>query len=49
MELSVTLSKEQWEYILEVIDLSNSPHIKSVAIALLKPQLDEQFQKSKIS
>jgi hypothetical protein len=44
MELTVTLSKEEWEFVLEVLNLNNTNQIKNTAIGLLKPQLDEQFK-----
>ena len=45
MELTITLKKEEWELVLEVLNLNDTIQIKGMAIGLLKPQLDEQFQK----
>lgn len=43
MKLQVTLEKEEWEYILEVLNLNETIHIKNIAINLLKIKLDEEF------
>lgn len=40
-QLTVTLEKEQWEFILEVIDLNNTVQIKGAAFNLLKPKLEQ--------
>lgn len=46
MELTVKLSKEQWEFILETINLCPFNQIKLTATELLKIPLDEAFKKS---
>jgi|GEM_PF-5576596 len=43
MELTITLPLDQWQFILEVINLNENSAIKGVAINLLKPELDKQF------
>ena len=40
MNLTVTRSKEEWEFILEVLSMNNTVQIKNTAIMLLKPQLE---------
>lgn len=44
MELTVTLEKEQWEFILEAISLGSLPQIKTQAINILSHKLEEEFR-----
>lgn len=46
MDLTITLAKQEWEFILEVIDLQERLRIKEAATNLLKPKLDEAFAQS---
>ena len=45
MKIIAELELEQWNLILEVLSLNDKPMISSVAINMLKPQLDAEFEK----
>lgn len=44
MDLTVTLPKERWEFILEVLNLNETVQIKNTAINLLKVPLDADYK-----
>lgn len=48
MELTATLTKEQWEFILEVLDMNKTVQIKFTAITMLKTELDKDFNKKNV-
>jgi len=45
MKLRVELEKEQWEFVLEVLDMNPTNQIKGTAIAMVKSQLDADFER----
>lgn len=46
MKITAELELEQWNFLLEVLSLTDKPTISATAINMLKPQLDEQFKKN---
>lgn len=45
MNITATLPKEQWDLILEALDVSNRTQISKIAIGFLSPVLNEDFIK----